>query len=123
MSSTTQSQKTATATENSLAPADSPGYDRELTYQQINLGEGTILGIAGALVAIIFVILFRSIGDLTKYIEHHTIVLGTLGGLSIGLIALAFPQTLFFGEKEIETIIETGSTFGVAMLHQRSIVD
>ena len=33
-----------------------------------------------------------------------------------GLIALVFPQTLFFGEREIETIIETGSTFGVTML-------
>jgi H+/Cl- antiporter ClcA len=27
-----------------------------------------------------------------------------------------FPQTLFFGEKEIATIVETGSTFGMTML-------
>lgn len=82
----------------------------------MNLGEGAILGMAGALVAVLFVLLFRTVGYLTKYIENRTVMLATLGGLSIGLIALAFPQTLFFGEKEIATIIETGSTFGVVML-------
>jgi H+/Cl- antiporter ClcA len=82
----------------------------------MNLGQGALLGALGALIAVIFIVLFRSIGHLSKYIEHRTILLATLGGLSIGLIALAFPQTLFFGEKEIETIVETGSTFGITML-------
>lgn len=82
----------------------------------MNLGEGALLGVIGALVAIIFVVVFRSIGHLSEYIAHHTILLATLGGLSIGLIAYVFPQTLFFGEKEIETIVETGSTFGITML-------
>ncbi len=82
----------------------------------MNLAEGTLLGALGALVAIIFVFLFRSIGHLSEYIAHRTILLATLGGLLIGLIAVAFPQTLFFGEKEIATIVETGSTFGVTLL-------
>jgi H+/Cl- antiporter ClcA len=82
----------------------------------MNLAQGALLGALGALIAIIFVFVFRSIGHLSEYIAHRTILLATLGGLSIGLIALAFPQTLFFGEKEIETIVETGSTFGMTML-------
>jgi H+/Cl- antiporter ClcA len=82
----------------------------------MHLVEGALLGMTGALIAVIFVFLFRTIGHLSEYIAHHTIVLATLGGLSIGLIALAFPQTLFFGEKEIETIVETGATFGIRML-------
>ncbi len=82
----------------------------------MNLGEGAVLGALGALIAVIFVLIFRGIGYISKYLEHQIILLATLGGLSIGLIALAFPQTLFFGEKEIATIVETGSTFGVAML-------
>lgn len=82
----------------------------------MNLGQGALLGALGALIAVIFVFLFRSIGYLSEYIAHRTILLATLGGLSIGLIALAFPQTLFFGEKEISTIVETGSTFGITML-------
>jgi H+/Cl- antiporter ClcA len=82
----------------------------------MHLVEGAILGAVGALIAIIFIILFRSIGHLSEYFKHRTILLATLGGLSIGLIALVFPQTLFFGEKEIATIVETGSTFGMTML-------
>lgn len=82
----------------------------------MNLGEGALLGVVGALVAVIFVIVFRSIGHLSEYIAHNVILLATLGGLSIGLIAYVFPQTLFFGEKEISTIVETGSTFGITML-------
>lgn len=81
-----------------------------------NLVQGALLGMLGALVAVIFVVVFRSIGYLSEYIAHRQILLSTLGGLSIGLIALAFPQTLFFGEKEIQTIVETGSTFGMTML-------
>jgi H+/Cl- antiporter ClcA len=36
--------------------------------------------------------------------------------LAIGLLALAVPQTLFFGEKEIQTIVETGANLGLTML-------
>jgi H+/Cl- antiporter ClcA len=82
----------------------------------MNLGEGALLGILGAVTAVIFVVVFRSIGYLSEHIAHHVILLATLGGLSIGLIAYLFPQTLFFGEKEISTIVETGSTFGITML-------
>lgn len=82
----------------------------------INLAQGAIFGALGALVAVIFIVVFRGVGYLSEYIAHRTILLATLGGLSIGLIALVFPQTLFFGEKEIVTIVETGSTFGVTML-------
>jgi H+/Cl- antiporter ClcA len=82
----------------------------------VHLAQGALLGGLGALVALIFILIFRSIGQLSKYLEHQTILLATLGGLLIGLLALAFPQTLFFGEKEIETIVDTGANFGVTML-------
>ena len=86
----------------------------ELTL--MNLGHGLLLGAIGALIAVIFVVLFRFIGSVLKRLEHYTILLATLGGLAIGLLALAVPQTLFFGEKEIQTIVETGATLGLAML-------
>ena len=82
----------------------------------MSLGHGLLLGAAGALIAVIFVGLFRLIGLMLKRLEHHTILLATLGGLAIGLLALAVPQTLFFGEKEIQTIVETGATLGLTML-------
>jgi len=81
-----------------------------------NLLEGLLLGAVGAAVALLFVLVFRVVGYLTKTLHHQTILLATLGGLSIGLIALVFPQTLFFGEKQIDTIIEHGATYGVALL-------
>lgn len=82
----------------------------------INLAEGALLGGVGAFVAFLFVLLFRSIGHLSEFVANRRILLATLGGLSIGIIAYFFPQTLFFGEKEIDTIVETGATFGVTML-------
>ena len=80
------------------------------------LYQGAVLGTVGAATALLFVLIFRSIGYLTHFIEHQTIALATLGGLLIGLIAMFFPQTLFFGEKEIQTVFDTGATLGVSML-------
>ena len=82
----------------------------------LELLEGIALGATGALVATIFVLIFRLIGKLAKPLEDQRIILATCGGLSIGLIAFAFPQTLFFSEAQIETVIQTGATLSVAML-------
>lgn len=82
----------------------------------MNLLEGLILGAVGAGVAVMFIYIFRLIGRLLEPLEHSLIALATLGGLCIGLIAFFFPQTLFFSEEQIHTVIETGSTLGVAML-------
>ncbi len=82
----------------------------------LELLEGIALGAVGALVATIFVLIFRLIGKLAKPLEEQRIILATCGGLSIGLIAFTFPQTLFFSEAQIETVIQTGATLGVAML-------
>lgn len=82
----------------------------------MNLLEGAILGAVGAAVALLFVLVFRVVGYLTEPLHHQTVLLATLGGLSIGLIALVFPQTLFFGEKQIDSIIEQGATYGITLL-------
>lgn len=81
-----------------------------------NLFEGLILGFVGAGLAVMFIVIFRLIGRLLKPLEHYRIILATLGGLSIGLIAFAFPQTLFFSETQIQTVIETGASLGVGLL-------
>ena len=82
----------------------------------INLLEGLVLGVIGAGVAVMFIFIFRAVGQVLKPLEHDRIVLATLGGLSIGLIAFFLPQTLFFSEAQIHTVIETGMTLGVTML-------
>jgi hypothetical protein len=47
-------------------------------------GRGGVLGAIGAAVAALFVLVFRAVGWLTRPLEHRTILLATLGGLSIG---------------------------------------
>jgi len=82
----------------------------------MHLFEGLVLGLVGALVAVIFIFLFRVIGQLLEPLEHDRILLATLGGLAIGLIAFAFPQTLFFSEAQIHTVIGTGASLGALAL-------
>ena len=78
--------------------------------------QGIVLGAIGAFVATMFVVVFRLVGKLTALLENNRILLATCGGISIGSIALFFPQTLFFSEEQIETVIQTGATLSVAML-------
>ena len=78
--------------------------------------QGIVLGATGAFVATMFVVVFRLVGKLTTLLENNRILLATCGGISIGSIALFFPQTLFFSEEQIETVIQTGATLSVAML-------
>ncbi len=82
----------------------------------MNLLEGLVLGVIGAGVAVMFIYIFRLVGRLLEPLEHNLVALATLGGLCIGLIAFFLPQTLFFSEEQIHTVIETGSTLGVTML-------
>ncbi|MEC4986385.1 MAG: chloride channel protein [Oscillatoria sp. PMC 1068.18] len=82
----------------------------------VNLLQGLILGIVGALVAVMFIFVFRLVGRFLEPLEHYRILLATLGGFSIGLIAFVYPQTLFFSEEQIHTVIETGATLGVLAL-------
>lgn len=82
----------------------------------MNLFEGLVLGVIGAGVAVMFIYIFRLIGYVLEPLEHYRVLLATLGGLAIGLIAFFFPQTLFFSEQQIHTVIETGMTLGVTML-------
>ena len=86
------------------------------TLTPVNLFEGLLLGIVGAGVAVMFIYVFRLVGYMLAPLEDYRIVLATLGGLSIGLIAFAFPQTLFFSEEQIHTVIETGALLGTTAL-------
>ena len=81
-----------------------------------NLFEGLLLGIVGAGVAVLFIFVFKKIGALLEPLEDNRILLATLGGLAIGLIAFVYPQTLFFSEEQIHTVIETGAALGAVSL-------
>jgi H+/Cl- antiporter ClcA len=84
--------------------------------QLVDVAHGALLGAIGAGVAMLFVLMFRSIGILLHPFGQYQVALATVGGVSIGAIALFFPQTLFFGEHQIEETIATGARLGVTML-------
>lgn len=81
-----------------------------------NLLEGVVLGIVGAVVAVMFIMIFRLIGKLLHPLANYRLLLAPIGGLAIGFIAFFFPGTLFFSEEQIHTVIETGATMSVGLL-------
>lgn len=66
-----------------------------------------LFGAIGAGVAMIFAALFALIGRITKPLEHHPVLLATLGGLMIGLLAQLSPKSLFWGEFQIDSLIHS----------------
>ena len=69
---------------------------------------GLVFGAMGAAVATCFAAVFDRIGRLTHRWHHRPVALGTVGGLSIGLIAQVAPMTLFWGEFQIDRVANSG---------------
>jgi chloride channel protein, CIC family len=88
------------------------GYDGAIYHfaplSHFNAGTvfiGVLAGIAGAVVGTVFIILFHRVEHLLHPLEKYTIVLATLGGLLIGLIAQLAPATMFWGEYQIDALL------------------
>lgn len=83
----------------------------------VNLVEGAVLGLAGALAGILFIGIFRLTNWMIQTIEHRHILLALLGGLGIGWIAVLYPATLFFSEQQIETqLLAQSASLGIVTL-------
>ncbi len=94
------------------------GYDLPLyVFSQIPsmslfvLLQSALVGAIGGGAAMLFVFLFRRVEKLVRNLQLSVIPLATLGGLSIGLIAVVFPSdfpitTLFWGELQTRDIID-----------------
>lgn len=75
-----------------------------------------LLGLIGAAFVVLFVLIFRATDRLVQPLRRHPILLNTLGGLTIGLVAIWLPLTFFYGEQQIQTIIDQGSQLGIGLL-------
>jgi H+/Cl- antiporter ClcA len=80
------------------------------------VGMAALFGLLGAVVASLFVVIFRGIEKAAHPLEHHHVLLGAIGGACIGLIAMAFPETLFFGEHQGKELLERGVAVGATAL-------
>ncbi|HPF38735.1 MAG TPA: chloride channel protein [Phycisphaerae bacterium] len=91
------------------------GYDGPLYHLAVvphlsvwTIAIGLAAGLGGGLVGILFVAVFTRIERLLHPLVHRKILLATLGGLVIGLIAQVMPATLFWGEYQIDGLLSSG---------------
>ncbi|BAU63284.1 Cl- channel, voltage-gated family protein [Stanieria sp. NIES-3757] len=88
-----------------------PIYHVESIY---DFGEAIACGIIGAIAGWIFIAIFRGCNRLFESLPQPIYVRTTLAGLGLGILAVLFPLTRFFGEHQLETIIE--GNFSLAFL-------
>jgi H+/Cl- antiporter ClcA len=69
---------------------------------------GGAFGLLGGVVAILFIYLFGMIEKVMHRLHLHMIVLATVGGFLLGLIAQVAPITLFWSEFQIKTVLHIG---------------
>jgi len=82
------------------------------SFHPTHLIFAVFLGVVGAATARVFIFIFRRTQRFIQTVPIHPILLTTLGGLGLGLIAAVLPLTLFSGEREIQIIINTGAQLG-----------
>jgi H+/Cl- antiporter ClcA len=87
------------------------------TLHQVDLIWGLACGVAGAVVAVAFTYLTRSLQWGFRHL--HPTARPILGGLALGLLAFWSPYALTFGEAQINTLVVSKAataTFGTAVL-------
>ena len=77
----------------------------------LNIFQGILMGIAGALIAIIFIFIFRRIDKILEPLKKQPVLLGLSGGLMIGILASIIPfnfitTALFWSEYQIADLLK-----------------
>jgi H+/Cl- antiporter ClcA len=79
---------------------------RDLSIWTVGIGIG--FGLLGGAIGMFFIVLFKWIEKLLHPLAKHKVLLATLGGLMIGLLAQLAPSTLFWGEYQINGLLHGG---------------
>lgn len=91
---------------------DLPEYTLEIWHIVV----GGVLGVLGALLILIYGLMRRGLNRLVVPLNRMPIVRSTLGGLLLGLLAMALPLTLFLGSGGLVVVTENAAELGVALL-------
>jgi H+/Cl- antiporter ClcA len=75
-----------------------------------------VLGVLAVPVALIFVILTKTLKRLVEPLNSKPIIRGTLGGLLLGLLAVAIPTTVGLGTTEMSVVTQQAAEIGVILL-------
>lgn len=88
-----------------------PQYNIDSIY---DFAQAIGYGIVGAIVGWLFILVFRGCDRLFEALPQPIYLRTTLAGLGLGVLAVLFPLTRFFGEHQLETIVE--GDFSIAFL-------
>ena len=81
-----------------------------------HLPMGIVLGVLGAVLALIFGFCMRSFGKLAAPLNRRPILRGAIGGFLLGLLGMALPLTLFLGTAGLELVTKKGMEMGLVMV-------
>jgi H+/Cl- antiporter ClcA len=91
---------------------DLPDYDFEIWHIIV----GVVLGVVGAVLTMIYGLMRKGLNRLVMPLNRMPIVRNTLGGLLLGLLAMALPLTLFLGSGGLVVVTENAAEIGVTLL-------
>lgn len=91
---------------------DLPGYDLKIWHLFIAI----VLGLLGALLALIFGLTMGVLKKLVVPLNRQPILRNTLAGFLLGLLGWALPLTLFLGSDGLETVTDNAAQIGVVLL-------
>lgn len=89
-----------------------PAYDLRVW----DIGLGILFGMIALPLAIIFLLIARSLARLVSPLNKQPIIRGTLGGLLLGLLGMALPITLFLGTDGLAEVTQDAAQIGFALL-------
>jgi len=89
-----------------------PSYDLRLWHLVLSV----LLGILAVPFALLFVVMNKIFSRLLKPLKAKPILLSTLGGLLLGLLAVVLPTTIGLGTTEMSMITEQATEIGIILL-------
>ena len=89
-----------------------PAYDLRLWH----LAVAILLGILAVPVGLIFPLMTKILGRLVAPLNGQPVLRSTLGGLLLGLLAVALPITIGLGTTEMVTVTQQAAEIGVGLL-------
>ncbi|MGF7118584.1 chloride channel protein [Methanobacterium oryzae] len=89
-----------------------PAFDLKLWHMMASV----LMGILAVPVALIFVILTKILNRLVEPLNSKPIIRSTLGGLLLGLLAVAIPSTIGLGTTEMSIVTQQAAEIGVLLL-------
>jgi H+/Cl- antiporter ClcA len=89
-----------------------PAYDLRLWH----LGVSVLLGILAVPVALFFVVLNKIFSRLLEPLKSKPVILSTLGGFLLGLLAVALPSTIGLGTTEMSIVTQQAAEIGFLLI-------